>query len=470
MKKLLLLMTMLTVVPALDAAADQWILTSDYSLFGRARSYAPEFPWAVSADLAVTPGDPTGRFHEGKVYVVGRGGSNLVQVYTTGPQLTLEREFGIGAGRNPQDIAFDAAGEAYVSCYDQAVLLRVDVTTGMVLDTYDTAPFADADGLPETAWMIAVGDLLYVTCQKLDRNNGYGPTGPGALLVFDMAAEAWADQDPQVAGVQPITLTGANPYTRLEILADGSGGWNLRVGCAGFFALNDGGIEDIDPVGGVSLGYLVTEEELGGDVTGFASTDDAVHVLSSALVGGSTFITSLRRWRPADDSLAVLDTGTGYVHADLVWDGGFQLFVADRTLGAAGLRVFDTNSGAELTAGPLATGLPPFQFVMPGSGGVSPVPTLTLGGLSLSHPRPNPCNPLAELVVSGRPGATVKIGVYDLAGRRVRDRMLELNRSGEAVFRFDGRDGQGRSLAAGVYRIVGQDGSGFAGRTVTLVK
>jgi len=45
-----------------------------------------------------------------------------------------------------------------------------------------------------------------------------------------------------------------------------------------------------------------------------------------------------------------------------------------------------------------------------------------------------------------------------------------LNRSGEAVFRFDGRDGQGRSLAAGVYRIVGQDESGFAGRTVTLVK
>ena len=69
--------------------------------------------------------------------------------------MALVREFSLGVGRNPQDIAFDTQGRAFVSCYDQAVLLRVDVNTGLVAQTDATAAFADADGLPEPAWMLA---------------------------------------------------------------------------------------------------------------------------------------------------------------------------------------------------------------------------------------------------------------------------------------------------------------------------
>ena len=167
-----------------------WVLTTDYSAFGRIRSFEMDSPWTVSADLATIPGDPSGRHHDDLVYVVGRSTSNAIQIYDPAADFSLVREFSLGSGRNPQDIAFDAEGDAYVSCYDEAVLLRVDVQTGTILDTFDTSMFADADGLPETAWMQTLGDRLYITCQRLDRDYYYSPSGPGALLVFDMTNEA----------------------------------------------------------------------------------------------------------------------------------------------------------------------------------------------------------------------------------------------------------------------------------------
>jgi hypothetical protein len=466
MKILTFLLMLLALCPSVYAQETGWILTTDYSTFGRVRSFLLDDPWTVSGDLATIPGDPTGRYHDGKVYIVGRGGASLIQIYDPESGFALVREFSIGAGRNPQDIAFDSAGEAYVSCYDEAVLLRVDVTDGTILDTFDTSMFADADGLPETAWMLASGDLLYIASQKLDRNNWYAPTGPGDLLVFDMAAEAWVDMDAGAAGIQPIVLTGADPYTRIETVESGEGAGNLRVGCVGFYGINDGGIEDVDPVAGVSLGFVVTEQELGGDISAFTNTGDDLHIL----ISDASFITSLRRFDPASGAVTVLDTGSGYVHADLAWDGDFQLYLADRTVGAAGLRVFDTFSGAELTTGPLDTGLPPFRFILPTTDGVSPVPMADAGGLRLSHPHPNPCNPAADLEIQGQPGHQVGVGVFDLRGRRLQERTLEIDNSGRAVFRFDGRDGRGRNLPAGVYRVVIQNKTGYAARTLTLLK
>ena len=461
MKTLLLLLMLITVCPALNAETSGWVLTTDYSTFGRVRSFDLDDPWTVSGDLATIPGDPAGRHHDGKVYIVGRGGANLVQIYDPEAGFSLVREFSIGAGRNPQDIAFDPAGEAYVSCYDQAVLLRIDVGAGTVLETFDTSIFADADGLPETAWMVAQGDLLYISCQKLDRLQGHVPSGPGALLVFDMAAETWVDMDPATFGIQPIVLTGGNPYTRIEAQEG-----NLRVGCVGFYGQNDGGVEEVDPVSGTSGGYLATEQELGGDIITFTSTGDDLHVLVSNLDG----ITSLRRFDPADRTVSVLATAVGYYYSDLAWDGDFQLYLADRTLGAAGLRVFDETSGAELTAGPIPTGLKPFQFVLPDTGEISAVLPPIINGLELSRPFPNPCNPAADLLVTGRPGAGIRVGVYDLAGRRLKDGNLLADNAGRARYRFDGRDQKGRTLPAGIYRVVVQDEAGFAARTVTLLK
>jgi FlgD Ig-like domain len=456
----------ITPAAAQDAA---WVLTTDFGTFGRIRQFGMDSSWSMSGDVATIPGDPAARHHDDFVYVVGRSVSNSIQVYDPSAGFALVREFSLGAGLNPQDIAFDDQGDAYVSCYDQAVLLRVDVEAETVLETFDTSIFADADGLPETAWMQLLGDRLYITCQKLDRGYYYSPTGPGALLVFDTIAEQWVDMDDQATGTQPIALQGGNPYTRLEVFRDGAGGPFLRVGCAGYYGVQDGGLERIDPEAGLSLGYDVTETSLGGDIIGYTgSGPGSVHVL----ISDSSFHTSLRHVNLNTDQVTVLHSSNAYVHADIAYDGGFQLYLAERTPGASGVRVFDTVSAAELTSSVIPTGLPPFQFVMPFNGGFTPVPgpLPAIGQVQMAAPYPNPCNPQSSVDISGAPGHRVRIQVVDLRGRRVQEAMVTLDADGSGQFHFDGRGRNGESVAAGVYRITAEGSGGFAARSVTLIK
>jgi hypothetical protein len=445
---------------ALPAAAQDspWVLTTDYSLFGRVRQVGASEPWTVSGDLATVPGDAVGRHHQGLVYILGRGGSNLLQIYDPAAGFALVREFSLGEGRNPQDIAFAPDGTAYVSCYDEAVLLRVDTEAGTVLETFSTAAHADADGLPETAWMLEHEGRLYITCQLLDRNNWYAPVGPGKLLVFDLTSRQWLD---------PIILTGGDPYTRIVPYRDADGRDLLAVGCVGYYALLDGGVDLVDPVTGVSEGYLATEQQLGGDVLTFLVIGN--HWLY-ALVSSPSFTTSLVRLDLWEGGASVLDASDAYTHADLAFDGDFQLFVADRTSGAAGVRVFDAASGAELTDSPLTTGLPPFLFIMPQPGSAAPVEQAPAAGLALGRAYPNPCNPRATVPVSGPAGQPVQVSVFDLRGRRVLVRQVTLDGQGRAAFEFTGETGGGRPLAAGIYRVVAQGQGSLAAGSVCLVK
>lgn len=435
-----------------------WILTSDYSTFGNVRGFTGTGPWSVSGDLGAVPGDAVARHHGGLVYVVGRGTFNSLQVWDPAAGFSLVAEHSLGDDLNPQDVAFDTSDEAYVSCYDAAVLLRVDPASGAILGSYSTAGFADADGLPETGWMVSVGDLLYIACQKLDRANWYTPTGPGALLVFDMAAETWVDMDPAAAGVQPIVLTGSNPYTR--VLADDG---VLAVGCAGQFGVADGGIETVDTASGTSGGFAVTEVELGGDLNRIQRHGDAW----LAVVNDTSFNTFIAR--AAAGAVQVLDTGSGFVHADILVAAG-DLYVLDRTLGADGLRVLDPVTGVDLTGGPLATGLPPAIFVSPDPGAPAAVPVTAPAALTLAAPSPNPFNPRTSLTLDGPPDARIRVAVTDLRGRILRRDLVLLDGQGRAQYRFDGRDAAGRTLPAGVYAVTAWAGGARAGRTMTLVK
>lgn len=452
------------------AADTGWVLTTDYSSLGRIRSYDLEFPWTISDDLAVVPEDPVGRWHEDLLYVLGRSGSNILQIYDPQDGFSLVREFSLGGGLNVQDIAFDTEGEAYVSCYDQAVLLRIDVEAGEILGSYSTAAFADADGLPETSWMTVVQGLLYISCQKLDRRSQYMPSGPAALLVFDMAAEQWVDMDPDQADIQPINLVGMNPYGQIKVSQGGYfEGERIWVPCTGNWLVADGGVEVVNPATGTSEGFIAGESQLGGDLIGVQPTrGSAVFVL----VSDSSFNTLVRRLDLNTGGVSTVATAGGYYYFDLAWDGDFQIYLADRTLGQSGLRVYDATSGAQLSAGVLPTGLPPCMIVLPEGLDLSSAgpPTALIGTLTLSSPWPNPCNPRAELVLSGQPGQMATTAVFDLRGRCVLRQSLLLGADGQATIQFTGQDQAGRALPSGGYRIIARTADGFAARSVTLVR
>jgi hypothetical protein len=160
-----------------------------------------------------------------------------------------------------------------------------------------------------------------------------------------------------------------------------------------------------------------------------------------------------------------------YAYADLAWDGVAWLYLADRSLGVSGLRVFDATTGAEQTGAAIPTGLPPAWIVLPRDPQLTAVtPRPVASHLVLSSPFPNPGNPGCSLRVRGAAGARVPLAICDLRGRRLRTGWIVTGPDGEASFYFDGRDDRGRSIPSGSYAVVAGAGAVRVGRALQIVR
>lgn len=442
------------------AAANAAVICSDLvgsATVGRLQLAAP---WSFTPDLQPVYHDAIGVWHDGLVYVVNRAGADNIQVLDPEQDLATIRQFSLGLGRGLQHIAFTPGGTAWVSCYDAAELLHVDPVSGAILHVISTAQFADADGLPETTWLVVDGGRLFVYCQRLDRDNWYSPVGDSYLLVLDLATRTWIDCDPSQPGVQGVLLSATNPYC--EPVRDGN---RLLVGCTGFFGMQDGGVDVVDLSALTSLGLEITEAQLGGDLVSLTAGGDGRR---HAVVAGADFATALKAYTPSG-AVTLLHQGVGYHHAHIAFDGDFQVFVADRRPGQAGIRVYDAASGAQLTTAPIATGLAPSYLVLPEVQAV-PVPHLLPSLVSLAPPYPNPANPRTRVEITAPAGASIDVRVIDLRGREVRRHTLAADAGGQASWEFDGLDKSGRALASGVYRVTAAGAGGFAVRSLALVR
>jgi len=439
---------LLVLVAASCAAWDTFlVLTTDYTTYGGATAVDRADPWSADIDVATVNSDAVGRWHDGLYYVVNRGAANI-QILDPAQGFATVDQFSVGLGRNPQDIAFAPDGSAYVTCYDEAVFLRIDPADGTILDSWSTAAFADADGLPETAQMLAVGGSLYVACQRLDRNGWWAPAGGSRLLVFDMFARDWVDLDPGTPEIDGIPLAGQNPYTQLAKVPDEPA---LLVGTVGNWTVADAGLERIDLATRQPAGLAVSESELGGEVL-----DVAVLVGNRGwcIVSDGAFVTHLKTFTTAGGDVETVASAGGYDFETLAWDGADLIYLCDRTLGAAGLRVFDAWTAEELTSAPVALGRPPYMCVLPRESGATAVEAATPVPARLRAPWPNPANPRVNLAFAAAPGARVRLDVCDVRGRRLRTVHPRADAAGEGLFVFDGLDDAGRPLCSGSYRAV----------------
>ncbi|MBK6898471.1 MAG: hypothetical protein IPH09_04135 [bacterium] len=442
--------------PALSVPALAWddfiVLTTDFASVGGATRVDRLTPWSSAIDVADISSDAVGRWHDGRYYVVNRSASNI-QVLDPAQGMATVLQFSVGVGRNPQDIAFSTDGRAFVSCLDAALLLEVDPVAGGVVGSWSTAGFADADGMPETGWMLAVADRLFITCQRLNRDGWWEPTGPGLLLVFDMAAGTWG---------APVVLAGSNPAPPLSLSPDGT---RLLAPTVGLYGLLDAGFETVNLATLTSSGLLVTEQQFGGEIVDVVMT--GAH-RAWAVVSDTSFRTHLKTFDPAGGAAPVnVKSASGYHYPDLAWDGAQQIYLCDRTTGAAGVRVFHQSTAAELTAAPIPTGRPPFQAVLPLDTDATAAPLVAAAaGPALDAPWPNPANPRTTFAAAAAPGDVVAFAVLDLRGRRLREEQRAAGPDGRAVWEFDGRDGEGRSLPSGAYRVT----AGADARLFTLAR
>jgi len=132
------------------------------------------------------------------------------------------------------------------------------------------------------------------------------------------------------------------------------------------------------------------------------------------------------------------------------------------------------TNGAVVSGQALFVGASPGLAIMPvqcsSVSGVDPmVPQPVL--LRLGQNMPNPFNPLTTIRYDLPRRQQVSLRLYDMAGRRVRTLVRERwHEAGPHAVNWAGRDSEGRSVAAGVYRYA-LEGEGFReSRSMLLLK
>jgi len=440
--------------PARAVATKGYILTTDYT--SGTLGVVDLVTRTITRDVAVVSGDPVARCYRGLIYVVNRYGYDNIQVIDPAQGFVTVRQFSVGNGTNPQDIAFASPSKAYVSRLGSPDLLIVEPATGATLGVIPLAAWADADGNPEAAHLAVVGDLLFVA---LGRLANFVPADAGLVVVVDMRADTVYDADPLTPGTQVVRLRGLNPGTAFAVLpgAEPLQDSHLYIGCSGRWGARDGGVEDIvvparDGRPGVihSAGFAITEDTLGGDVLDVIA-DGRGHPY--AIVSDAASNTSLVSWDPETGSLlATLYAPGGYSLSDAALDGRGELYVCNSGFAAPGLFVFEAGSDTCL-AGPLATGLPPVQIVFEQDSSVAAPAGSDGDAVALGCPAPNPARALARLELTLAEPGSARVEVFDLAGRRVRFLADGLFTASPTPLAWDLADGSGRRVPAGVYLV-----------------
>ncbi len=445
----------------LASAEYAFITTTDYSSGSSSVIYL-DGSYTVAADVEALHSDAVSRYYEGLIYVINRMGGDNIQVLDPGDGFSTIRQFSVGAGSDPHDIAFRSGTKAYVPRCNETDILIVNPQSGAHTGSIDLSSFADGDGIPEMDCMILVGDRLFVSIQRLDRNNYWLPVPPSYIAVIDTKADTLLDCDPETPGIQAIELSGTDPYN--DIHYDPYSGL-LYVTCIGWWGMIDCGVETIDPTTLCSEGYMLSESAAGGDINDIALFSANT---GYAVVTNASFDNLLVRFDPSTGELTdTLYTPSGYVLSDIEISPGGELFLCDRTAIDPGVRVYDAQTGLEIPESPIDVGLPPFDitFSVPIQTG-SDVPT----ALSLGQNYPNPFNPATTIPFHIAEPGFVDLAIYDCSGRLVRRLEHRMFEAGGHKSVWDGTDSRGAEAASGIYFIRLLAGGEASTRKLVLIR
>lgn len=405
--------------PAAHAQASYlFATTTDFST-GCASHVSLEPPRMTQSCVELLSSDPVARWAFGKIYVVNRFGFDNIQILNPAANFATEFQFSVGNGTNPQDIAVISPTKAYVSRLASASVLIVNPANGATLGAISLAAFADGDGLPEAHKMLLYGDRVLLSLQRLDN---FAPTDSAFVVAIDATADTLLDADPALVGTQGILLTGTNPNTDLVLDPTTN---RILIGETGSFGAQDGGVEAIDPLTLEALGFEATESQLAGDLNDVAVAPNG---RAYAVVSDAGFNTLLVRYdRGTGEPVDTLFNPGGFNIADIEINGRGELWVCDRSFGAPGLRVFDTETDSP-DGGVIDVGLPPFDITFDESQvvAVEHPPASPGGPLELLGCGPNPTRGEFALRFSIDDGAArpTRIRVFDIRGAEVSRRDL----------------------------------------------
>jgi hypothetical protein len=334
------------------------VVTTDYGSGGLSEVSA-DSTGTVRQDLASIHPDAVARVYDGLVYVINRAGADNVQVIDPENGYATIRQFSVGPGTNPHDIAMIAADRAYVSRNGSDGLLEVDPRTGAPRDTISLRRFADADSVPDMDRLFYQAPYLYITVARIDFGGAtYLPIAPSYLVVLDTRTNTLVDVDEAAPGIQAIPLAGLNPSA--PMIWDGT---SLLIPEVGTYDALDGGVEKVDLATRRSTGWLTREEDLGGNLIDFALGPNDRGYATIADLSSITVLVAFDTKTGA--RLEPIHTSAGYNLADLAVTPCGYLLVCDLSMTTPGLRIFDASTGRVISgvAQPVPTGRLPFELV-----------------------------------------------------------------------------------------------------------
>jgi DNA-binding beta-propeller fold protein YncE len=292
--------------------------------------------------------DPILRHFGGELFIVNRNDGNNVTILDD-QTLALEEQLGTGPGTNPQDVAV-LGRKLYVATFGGKGLV-VLTRGGAAITTIDLSA-DDPDGKPNCNSIYLVGSDLYVSCGLLDDSvMSLPPRGPGKVYIVDTATSAIK---------ATLTLGHKNPFGVFERIPASAptGAGELLIPTV-LFADGSGCVERITTgAPPAAAGCLVNNADLGGYASRIAFQIDKEGAITWIAAPTTYPKADLRAY---DMTISLLWAGPINAKAEAIGDVALcpsgELVVADTTLNANGLRVYD--GAAELTKAALPIGLPP---------------------------------------------------------------------------------------------------------------
>lgn len=298
---------------------------------------------SVQDAIIATSGDPVVVSDGGYVVQLERASPASARVWAAPDFTTPVVELALPGGSNPQD-AVICADRVYVTLLGEPSIAVFD-RSGADLGRVDLAEDADADGNPEVATIVRVGERAFAGLQRL-RAEGpvWEAAGDGLVVEIDCATQAIVER----------YTVGPNPSVHglddAQILVR-TGVWGEPDGALSTLSIADG-----------ELAEVVSEADVGEDLGDLAAIGRTVVVLGGAFdfahntvrcldldSGASTIGDEPGNFLPAvatgPDGLAWVAQSIDYADADAPY----------------GLRAFDATC-VEHTDGPLPTLLPPYSI------------------------------------------------------------------------------------------------------------
>lgn len=288
--------------------------------------------------------DPVLREIGGELLVVNRASGNSVTILDAAT-FALREQLSTGAGSNPQDVAVfgsklfvPAAGTAGV-----VVLARGSTD----IETIDLSAL-DPDGKPDCVSAMRHGTDVFVACGTLDEN--FAPRGNGKVAVIDASTHEVRTT---------LELSTPNPFGAFTELP---GGMGLVIPTFDFLSPTSRCLERVAVSPPAASGCFIDNADVGGYVVRTAVQRIDMTDMLWLVVNNGDFQNERARLWGYDLTTSTLWpdplTPETQVLTDVAACPNGMVVVADKTMAANGLRVYQ-NGTAEKTTAPIAVGLRP---------------------------------------------------------------------------------------------------------------